>query len=106
MADVSLAPEPVSAERFRDLARQWKAERGPTSSLTNMVMHPAYQQIIGMGPTAIPWLLAELDREPDHWFWALKSITMVDPVPPADRGNIQKMAQSWIKWGRDQGFDS
>ena len=67
-------------------------------------MHPAYQQIIGMGPAAIPWLLAELEREPDHWFWALKSITMVDPVSADERGDIHKMAQAWLKWGKDRGY--
>jgi hypothetical protein len=85
---------------------RWKAECRPTSSLSELAMHPAYQQIIGMGPAAIPWLLAELEREPDHWFWALKSITMVDPVSPDDRGNIHKMAPAWLKWGRDQGYYS
>jgi hypothetical protein len=104
MAEASLAPEPVCLERFQRLATQWKAERGPTSSLTSLVMHPTYQQIIGMGPAAVPWLLAELESEPDHWFWALKSITMIDPVPPEDRGNLQKMAAAWLKWGKQQGY--
>lgn len=104
MPEVSLAPEPVSVERFRELVQQWKAERGPVSSPSGLAMQPAYQQIIGMGPAAIPWLLAELEREPDHWFWALKSITRVDPVTPEERGSIHKMAEAWIKWGKEQGY--
>jgi hypothetical protein len=104
MAQASLAPEPVCIERFHRLAAQWKAQRGPTSSITELVMHPAYQQIIGLGPAAVPWLLAELEHDPDHWFWALKSITMVDPVLAADRGNLFKMAEAWLKWGSEQGY--
>src|ERR1700687_4065288 len=69
-------------DHFRELARQWKEATEFTSSTTQMVMHPAYQQIIGMGREALPFLLAELRRKPDHWFWALKAITGEDPVPP------------------------
>lgn len=56
MATALLAPEPVTAQRFAQLAAQWKTGRGPVSSLSEMVMHPAYQQIIGMGQSAIPFL--------------------------------------------------
>lgn len=91
-------------ERFQRLARSWRRERGPTSSLTEMVTHPAYQEIIGLGREAIPLLLRELQREPDHWFWALKAITGVDPVPPEARGKIQEMARAWLRWGREHGL--
>ncbi|MBI4589264.1 MAG: hypothetical protein HY725_10530 [Candidatus Rokubacteria bacterium] len=90
--------------RFERLVRKWRSEVGPTSSLTQMAMHPAYQQIIGMGREAIALLLRELEREPDHWFWALKAITEVDPVEPRLRGKIDEMARAWFKWGREQGF--
>lgn len=90
--------------RFKELAAIWKRERGPTSSVAKMVMHPAYQQIIGLGPAVVPALLRELEYEPDHWFWALKAITGVDPVPPESRGKVQAMAQAWVRWGREQGY--
>ena len=63
-------------------------------------MHPAYQQIIGLGPAAVPLLLRELEREPDYWFWAIKAITGVDPVADADRGRMRAMSATWISWGR------
>lgn len=91
-------------ERFRDLVRQWKTAIEFSSSTTEMVMHPAYQQIIGMGKDALPLLFAELRRKPDHWFWALKAITGADPVPPADRGKIHRMAQAWLAWAEQQGY--
>src|SRR5947209_7891445 len=72
--------------RFADLVRQWKEATRFASSITDMATHPAYQQLIGMGKEALPLILDELRREPDHWFWALKAITGEDPVPPADRG--------------------
>ena len=48
--------------------------------------------------------IPELDREPDYWFWALQAITGEDPVPPAHRGDLSKMAAAWIRWGKQQGY--
>ena len=95
---VSLTPEAL-ARRFAGLAARWKAERGPSSSIDDLVLHPAYQQIIGLGPAAVPLLLEELRREPDHWFWALAAITGEDPVPPGSRGRLVEMAEAWLNWG-------
>lgn len=90
-------------ERFSRLVDDWKEDTAFTSSVTAMSTHPAYQQIIGMGKPAVPFLLAELERELGHWFWALHAITGVDPVPPQDAGDVTKMAAAWVKWGRQQG---
>ena len=89
---------------FLAQARRWKEERGPTSSTTEMAMCPSYQRIIGLGPAAVPLILRELEREPNHWFWALKAITGEDPVPDASRGKVPEMSRLWVEWGRRQGY--
>jgi hypothetical protein len=91
-------------ERFYELLSEWKEECGFTSSVTKLVMHPAYQQIIGLGSEAVPLILRELEKSPDHLFWALNAITGVDPVSPSDKGKIKKMADAWIQWGKEQGI--
>jgi len=91
-------------ERFRRLVADWKSRKSHSACVEELALHLAYQRIIGMGPDAVPLILAELEREPDYWFWALYAITEADPVPPADRGNIGKMAQAWIEWGKKQGY--
>ena len=88
------------------MVRTWKLDVGPLSSVTEMAMHPAYQQIIGLGREAVPLLLRELEREPDHWFWALKAITGVDPVEPTQRGRVKEMAQAWLEWGKKEKLHS
>lgn len=92
------------AQKFQALATTWKNETQLLSSATEMAMHPAYQQIIGMGPVAIPLLLLELQTKPDHWFWALKAITGVDPVKPSELGRQKQMAAAWLRWGKEQGY--
>lgn len=90
-------------ERFSRLVGEWKEATKFTSSVTAMSTHPAYQHIIDMGKPAVPFLLAELERELGHWFWALQAITGVDPIPVEDAGDIRKMADAWLEWGRQQG---
>ena len=100
-----LSAENHDAERkFVRLAERWRRETLYSSSTHDIVMHPAYQQIIGMGEEVVPILIGELRASPDHWFWALRAITGIDPVDPKDRGDIEKMAASWVRWGERNGY--
>lgn len=90
--------------RFKNLARIWQEAIGISSSLQEIALDPAYQEIIGMGVEAVPLILAELQHEPHHWFWALRAITGENPVPLEKRGDIRAMTQIWIKWGIQNGY--
>lgn len=94
------------AKRFRSLAERWRKDTRYVSSIHEMVLHPAYQQIIGMGLEALPFIFHELERRPDHWFWALQAITGEDPVPHGDRGNVAAMARHWLRWAEERGVRS
>lgn len=93
-------------EKFERLARQWREGTQWLSSTTEIAMHPAYQAIIGMGPEALPMILDDLRENSGHWYWALKSISNEDPVPPSDRGAIRRMKAAWLRWGADKGIVS
>jgi len=69
-----------------------------------MALLRPYQAIIGMGMPVVPLILEELKREPDQWFWALEAITEENPVPGDALGNVRRMAQAWIEWGRGRGL--
>jgi hypothetical protein len=91
-------------QEFYKLAAQWRTETQYLSAVSEISMHPAYQKIIGMGPAAVPLILGELKQRPAHWFWALKAIARMDPVPVQHRGNIEKMTEFWLKWGMGQAY--
>jgi hypothetical protein len=91
-------------EKFQRLAAVWRAETAYFSSTTQMFGHPAYQEIIGLGPAVVPSLLRDLQKEPDHWFAALRTITGAQPVAPEDRGRIDKMAEAWLRWAKEHGY--
>ncbi|MCK4541634.1 MAG: hypothetical protein KAU17_05285 [Spirochaetales bacterium] len=90
------------AIRFSNLEKEWKESTPMLSSITEIVMHPSYQQIIGMGPTAIPLIFLSMRRELGHWFWALCAITGENPVSIEHRGKIQEMTDAWLDWGQKQ----
>jgi hypothetical protein len=90
-------------QKFRELVDRWQADVAPLSSTTARVQHPAHREIIAMGPAVVPFFLRELERRPNHWFAALRTFTGADPVAPAGRGHLGRMAESWIKWGKESG---
>ena len=92
------------AERFAALATEWKKATALESSTTAMTAHPAYQAIIALGPAVVPLLLRDLEREPIHWFEALRAVTGEDPVPRDCWGHIPAMASAWLDWGRQRGL--
>jgi len=96
--------DPDLERKFRELVAAWQLEVAPLSSSTARVQHPAYREIIGLGPAAVPLVLRELEQRPNHWFAALKALTDIDPVPPSDRGQIGPMTEAWITWGKEHGF--
>jgi hypothetical protein len=89
---------------FRKLADVWREETGHLSSVTAMSVHPAYQRIIGLGPQVVPVILRDLEREPDHWFWALSALTGENPILDEHAGDLLKMSEDWIKFGRERGY--
>jgi hypothetical protein len=91
-------------DRFRQLAAEWRRDVGPLSSVSKIVQHPAYQAIIALGRDAVPLILQDLERQPDHWFAALRAITGAEPIPPEDRGRMDRMATAWVRWGKEHGF--
>ncbi len=93
-------------EAFECLYFEWKrcAENNYSSNLVEPMMHWAYQRIIGLGPDVVPYILARMKDSPDHWFWALYSITGENPVSKKSEGIMQWMTNDWLDWGRGLGF--
>ena len=97
------APEYL-VRRFEDLAARWREDTQFHSSPKILFEHPAYQEIIGFGPAVLPLLFKDLEETGSFWFWALKAITNENPVPHADRGDIPRVTEHWLNWGRERGY--
>ena len=95
---------PLVRKCFEKLAATWKAKRGHSSKIGDLVSHPSYQKIIDMGYEVVPLLLEEMKERPDHWDYALRKITCVDPVPEKSWGKLDKIAAAWVEWGKKKGY--
>ena len=104
LAEAFAEAESQLAQEFRNLAETWKSETAHISSISQIVMHPCYQKIIKMGLDVVPLLLKDLQETKSFWFWALTSITEEDPIAPEDAGNVPKMTDAWLRWGRERGL--
>jgi hypothetical protein len=91
---------PQVHSEFTKLAKVWREQAGGQSSPLKQSMHPAYQQIIGMGKQVVPLILKELKEKGGQWYWALGAITGDNPIDPQDAGNISKMKASWLDYGK------
>lgn len=87
-------------EQFRRLEAVWDAETAFSSSYTEIVEHPAFQEIVKLGEAVVPLMLRDLEQAPRLWVWALPTITGENPVLPEDAGKIAKMSDAWVRWGR------
>ena len=90
---------------FRRLAEQWRSGRGPVATVARMTKHPAYRQIVNMGEAAIPLILSEFRRSPDHWDFALREITGDNPAPEKDWGDLWRVRDAWLAWGKRNGYN-
>ena len=97
-------PAETVEERFRRLATAWHRDTDYLSSMEEADTHPAYQEIARLGTQVVPLLLRDLAENHTHWFAALEAITGARPVPASVAGNIPKMAEAWLRWAKDNGY--
>src|SRR5688572_5077857 len=104
MTAPSYLPDTDAPERFERLTREWEEGTKFLSSVQQIALHDAYQQIIGMGPAALPLIFSRMRTRPGHWFWALHAITGHDPVPSEHLGDVSAMTTDWLEWARVRGL--
>ena len=101
---VTVPPAETVEEKLERLAAVWHQAVAHHSSSRIRDNHPAYQEIIRMGPEVVPLLLRDLETHRRHWFTALAVITGADPVAAEDAGTIPRMAEAWLAWGRGNSY--
>jgi hypothetical protein len=87
-------------QKFERLAKEWLEETMFISSPAEKYLHPSYARIIGMGMEAVPLILHQLEKRTGDWFYALRAITGENPVTSDIAGNMPKMRDMWLAWGR------
>ncbi len=102
-AAVRYRPQPQTDDiriQFLVLADRWHEETDHLSSPLKIALHPAYQQIIGMGEIALPFILNDLQRRGGHWYWALRAITRQSVPLISANPTLREVKDAWLRWGR------
>jgi hypothetical protein len=98
------AAQEAIGERVRRLLTMWRDQTGFLSSTSARISHPAYQELIGLGTAALPFIFRDMEQTLDgHLSSALVAITGAQPVPSEEGGQIPKVAQQWLAWARRNG---
>ena len=97
-------PGPELRRRFNELAHRWEEETAFMSSTHQAHRHPAYQQILELGPPVVRPMLERMQEQRGHWFSALHKITGESLVQENERGRIRQMELRWLDWGWQNGL--
>jgi len=95
---------PRAGKMFIELANRWHDETDHLSSPSNITNNDTYLKIISMGEAVIPFILQDLQERGGNWYPALRILSGADPVPTEARGEVPKMKEAWLSWGRDKGY--
>lgn len=89
---------------FFENVEKWQRETMFSSSSEEMILHRAYQRIIGLGKPALPFIFEQLQKDTGPWSFALEAITGEDPVSAEDIGDQEAIANAWLKWAKLNGY--
>lgn len=99
---LAVAQEPTLQERFFEQTKKLRRETQHLSSPGQIMMHPSYQAILGMGNDhrneVIELMIADMAKNRTPWFWALSYLAQDNPVSQSDAGNTDKMIKAWVNW--------
>lgn len=91
-------------EHFLQLLTEWRKETAFQSSPRAITGNSAYQQIIDIGKSALPFIFEDMQENGGWWYPALRAITGDNPVPKDARGNLKLNDEAWLQWGRNHGY--
>jgi hypothetical protein len=82
----------------------WQADTAAMSSDADIMAHPAHAHLASFGEVVARRILERMEGQPDSshpgWFSLLREITGKAPVPQEHSGDMVKMAEHWIEWGK------
>lgn len=94
--------------RFRELADRWRDETGMLSSVTKILKHPAYLEILRMAKAdkaaMLPLVLRELQDTKGLWFDLLRTVAPETPVTDDIRSDPKRVREAWLRWGQQNNY--
>lgn len=91
---------------FEERYWTWQHETSFMSNPQDIISNRSYLKIRDMGKSILYLVFRKLKKEPSiGLFYLLNHLTGVDPVRKENSGSIPFMAQDWLQWAFDNGYD-
>ena len=97
----------VLERQFNDLATKWEDDTGLYSTITPKVVNNAFYDLLLLGRDEgiITLILKRLQNgAPAQWHIVLNAITKKNPVPAEYISKSRIIKESWISWGKKEGY--
>ncbi len=99
-----MSPEQLR-QKYLKLREEWEEGTATISSLTIQMEHPAFQEILQLGPDVIPFILEDIQHEASWIIIALPILAGERPtIRPEDAGRLSILVASWLEWGQAKGY--
>jgi hypothetical protein len=89
-------------DKFEALVDSWDRDMGG-KSVTNF-QHLSHFQIIGMGPSALGFMLERLRHGELRWLYAIKCVSGYEAETPAMSNDRKAIIEAWLEWGAANGI--
>ena len=91
-------------EQFERLSREWAdhcSKVRHSSNIFKYLDHPAYRQIVRLGPTIIPNIIAIYQCSELPWGFVLQDITGLRMIADSNAYSPAEMKQRWLSWWQE-----
>jgi len=93
-------------ERFIRLSKIWHEDMDGVSSVQLKTSHWAYQEVINLGESAVPYILEETIKVGGGgWFLALAKIMKHNPVRAEHKMSMDKILDDWLTYAKELRLD-
>lgn len=86
----------LSRVRFDALYNSWRKNTMFSSSVSDIIGDAAFQEIVGMGMAAVPYIIERIDKEPSTLVWALNKI-YGGKISNNPNTTIKEACRLWVK---------
>src|SRR5262245_62516420 len=92
-------------EQFEARALEWAEHCSKvrfSSILADYLDHPAYREIVRLGPAVIPWIIEHYRIETLPWGFALQEITGIQMIANPNEFSPSGVRRRWLEWWQEQ----
>jgi hypothetical protein len=89
--------------QFDALADELVVAAAGASSTRRVARHPAYGDILALGPDAVPLLLGRVTTGQNRPIWLRLLGSLTTFQPGAGKETIPEAAEAWLRWARREG---